>query len=85
MKEFNFTITDPAGIHARPAGLLVRQAQPYTSEISVLKGERKANAKSMLSMMGLGAKSGETVIIKAEGADEETAIVELEAFFKANL
>jgi len=85
MKEFNFTITDPAGIHARPAGLLVRQAHPYTSEISVLKGERKANAKSMLSMMGLGAKSGETVIIKAEGADEETAIVELEAFFKANL
>jgi len=85
MKEFNFIITDPAGIHARPAGLLVRQAQPYASEIAVTKGDRTANAKSMLSMMGLGAKSGETVLVKAEGADEETAIVELEAFFKKNL
>ncbi len=85
MKEFSYTITDPAGIHARPAGLLVKQAQPYASEVSIVKAEKTANAKSMLSVMGLGAKSGDTVIVRAEGADEDTVIVELEAFFKDNL
>lgn len=85
MKEFTYTITDPAGIHARPAGLLVKQTQPYASEVTILKGDKEANAKSMLSIMGLGAKNGETVTFRAEGADEETAVAEMEAFFKENL
>ncbi|MEG0074946.1 MAG: HPr family phosphocarrier protein [Eubacterium sp.] len=85
MKEFTYTISDPAGIHARPAGLLVKKTQPYTSEVSLVKEDRTANGKSMLSVMGLGAKNGETIIVQAEGADEDTAIVELEAFFKENL
>lgn len=85
MKEFNYTITDPAGIHARPAGLLVKKTQPYASEITIVKEGKTANAKSMLSIMGLGAKNAETITIQAEGDDEDTAIVELEAFFKENL
>lgn len=85
MKEFTFTITDPAGIHARPAGLLVKQAQPYASEVTLIKDDKTANAKSMLSVMGLGAKSGETITVQAEGADEDKAAAELETFFKENL
>ncbi|MDD2414002.1 MAG: HPr family phosphocarrier protein [Eubacteriaceae bacterium] len=85
MKEFTYTVTDPAGIHARPAGLLVKQAQPYASEVSIEKEDKTANAKSMLSVMGLGAKNGDTVKVVAEGADEDNAIAELEAFFKENL
>ncbi|MDO4289119.1 MAG: HPr family phosphocarrier protein [Eubacterium sp.] len=85
MKEFNYTLTDPAGIHARPASLLVKKTQPYASEISLVKEDKTANAKSMLSIMGLSAKNGETVTVRAEGADEETAIAELETFFKENL
>lgn len=85
MKEFNYTLTDPAGIHARPAALLIKKTQPYASEITLVKDGKTANAKSMLSIMGLSAKNGETVTVQAEGADEETAITELEAFFKENL
>lgn len=85
MKEFTYTITDPAGIHARPAGLLVKKTQPYASEVSLIKDGKTAIGKSMLSVMGLGAKNGEIVTVQAEGADEDTAIVELEAFFKENL
>ncbi len=85
MKEFTYTITDQAGIHARPAGLLVKQTQPYASEVTLIKGDKKGNAKSMLSVMGLGAKHGETVTVQAEGPDEDEVIVELEDFFKNNL
>lgn len=85
MKEFTYTITDPAGIHARPAGILVKKTQPYASEVTLVKGDKQANAKSMLSVMGLGAKNGETVTVKVEGADEADAAAELETFFKENL
>ena len=85
MKEFTYTITDPAGIHARPAGLLVKQTQPYASEVSIVKDGKKANAKSMLSVMGLGAKHGEEIVVQADGADEAEVIAAMEDFFKNNL
>lgn len=85
MKEFSYVISDQAGIHARPAGLLVKQTQPYESEVTLIKGDKKGNAKSMLSVMGLGAKHGEEVVVQAEGPDEDEVIVELEDFFKNNL
>ncbi|MQM72411.1 HPr family phosphocarrier protein [uncultured Pseudoramibacter sp.] len=85
MKEFTYTITDPAGIHARPAGILVKKTQPYASEITLVKGDKQANGKSMLSVMGLGARNGDEITVQAEGADEADAIAELEAFFKENL
>ena len=85
MKEFTYTITDPAGIHARPAGILVKKTQPYASEIPLVKGDKQANGKSMLSVMGLGARNGDEITVQAEGADEADAIAELEAFFKENL
>ena len=75
MKEFNYKITDPAGIHARPAGLLVKKTQPYASEISLVKDGKTGNGKSMLSVMGLGAKNGENITVQADGPDEDTAIV----------
>ena len=85
MKEFTNTITDTAGIHARPAGILVKKTQPYASEITLVKGDKQANGKSMLSVMGLGARNGDEITVQAEGADEADAVAELEAFFKENL
>ena len=85
MKEFKYVITDPEGIHARPAGILVKQAAGYQSTVKIAKGEKSADAKRIFGVMGLGVKSGEEVTITVEGADEEKAIAELEAFFKENL
>ena len=85
MKEFKYVITDPEGIHARPAGILVKQAAGYQSTVKIAKGEKSADAKRIFGVMGLGVKTGEEVTITVEGADEEKAIAELESFFKENL
>ena len=85
MKEFKYVITDPEGIHARPAGILVKQAAGYQSTVKIAKGEKSADAKRIFGVMGLGVKTGEEVIITVEGADEDTAAAELETFFKENL
>ena len=85
MKEFKYVITDPEGIHARPAGLLVKQAAGYKSDIKIGKGEKMADAKRIFGVMALGVKTVEEIVMTAEGEDEDTAITELEEFFKANL
>lgn len=85
MKEFQYVITDAEGIHARPAGLLVKKAKEFSSAIAIKKGEQSGDAKKIFSVMGLAAKKGETVTVCVEGADEDTAAPALEAFFKENL
>ena len=85
MLEFKHKIKDPVGLHARPAGLLVKKAWEYQSKISLMKDNRTADAKSMLSIMALGAKTENELLIRIEGQDEEVAMTELEQFFEANL
>ncbi len=85
MKEFSYTITDPVGIHARPAGLLAKAAKACQSTVTLYKGEKSANVTRLMAVMGLGVKCGDTVKVTAEGADEDTAIAEMETFFKENL
>lgn len=85
MKQFKYSITDPQGMHARPAGLLVKTAGSFASNITIEKSGKAVDAKRIFGIMGLGIKSGEEVVITVEGEDEETAAVELEKFMKENL
>ena len=85
MKEFNFVVRDELGIHARPAGLLVKEAAKFQSSVKIQKGAKEADAKRIFGIMGLAVKKGEEVVIKADGADEDEAIKALEAFFNENL
>ena len=85
MKQFNYVITDEIGIHARPAGLLVKEAKAFTSKITIEANGKKAEATKLMALMQLGVKKGAEVVITAEGADEEAAIAKLEAFMKENL
>ena len=85
MKEFNYTIKDPEGIHARPAGILVKEASKYSSEINIFKGDKPADAKRIFAVMGLGVKNGDNIKITVSGADEDAAAEALEKFFKENL
>ena len=85
MKEFEFVVTDPQGIHARPAGLLVKEAKKFESNISVFKGARKGDLKKIFTVMALGVKQGEAIKVQVEGADEEQAASAVEAFLKENL
>ncbi len=85
MKSFEYTIKDPVGIHARPAGLLVKEVKKYTSTVTIAKGEKSVNALKLMALMGMGIKQGDTVKVTVDGADEDTAAAEIEAFFNANL
>ena len=58
MKSINYTITDELGIHARPAGLLVKLAAGFQSDITIVKDGKEANAKRIMALMGLGATKG---------------------------
>lgn len=85
MKEFKYVITDELGIHARPAGLLVKEAAKFQSDIKIKKGEKEADAKRIFGIMGLAAKKDDEIVLTADGADEADAIAAIEEFLKANL
>ena len=85
MKEFKYVITDELGIHARPAGLLVKEAAKFQADIKIKKGEKEADAKRIFGIMGLAAKKGDEIVLTADGTDEADAIAAIEDFLKANL
>lgn len=85
MKSFSYVITDAVGIHARPAGMLVKEVAKHKSVIMIDNGTKQVNAKKLMAVMSMGVKKGHTVTITAEGEDEVEAIAAMEEFFKTNL
>lgn len=85
MKSFTYTITDEVGIHARPAGLLVKEAKKFASKTVINKDGKKAEAGKLMALMGLGVKCGDAVEVEITGDDEETAYEALKEFFEKNL
>ncbi len=86
MKQFTYTITDPVGIHARPAGLLAKAAKALDSTIKISKADGKtAEAKKLMAVMGLGVKTDETITFTIEGGDEEASAAAMEQFCKDNM
>ncbi|MDE7171488.1 MAG: HPr family phosphocarrier protein [Oscillospiraceae bacterium] len=86
MKEFKYTVTDELGIHARPAGLLVKLAKTFSdTTVTITKEGNTVKASQLMKLMGLGVKKGNEVTVTADGAAEDEAIAALEAFFKENL
>lgn len=85
MKSFEYVIKDELGIHARPAGVLVKEVKKYESRITIQKGDREVEASRLMALMGMGVKCGDKIIVNAEGADEDTAIEQIGAFFRNNL
>ena len=79
MPEATFKIKNKVGLHARPATVFVREAMKFKSTIMVTCGEKTVNAKSMLSVLTLGAEQGMPLTVKAEGDDAEEALKALEA------
>ena len=81
MKEFTYTIKEPVGIHARPAGMLAKEAKTCQSTVTIVD----KNGKSVDATRGMGIKCGDTVTVKIEGADQDTAAPALEKFFNEHL
>ena len=80
MKEFHFTVGDPNGMHARPAGALAACAKRFACAIRVRHGEKEADAKRLLSLMRLGATHGALLTFEIRGEDEDAAATALESF-----
>lgn len=85
MKQFAYTVTDKLGIHARPAGDLVKLAKEFNSTVKVSCNGKTVDAKRLIALMSLGAKQDHTVTVEIEGDDENAAAEKLETFFKQNL
>lgn len=85
MRTLSYTISDELGIHARPAGKLVKEAKSFGCNITIeCKGE-SADAKKLFAVMGLGVKHGDQIVVSCDGDNEEEAVDALERFLKLNL
>jgi len=86
MEQFTYVIKDKDGIHARPAGLLVKQAKQYeNSKITLTKDGDSADLKKLFALMKLGIKQGEEVTVTIEGGDERQAAAVMLDFLQNNL
>ncbi len=86
MKQFTYTITEPVGIHARPAGLLVKAAKALDSTVTVTKSDgSSAEAAKLFALMTLGVKQGDTVTVTVEGGCEDANIEVMKKYFEENL
>ena len=84
MKEITLTVQHEVGLHARPAALFVKTAGRFKSDIQVTKDSHTANAKSILSVLGLAAGQGAVITVRAEGPDEDDAVAALQALVESN-
>lgn len=85
MTEFTYTITDEVGIHARPAGNLVKKAKEIGNKITLSCNGKSAEATKLMAIMSMGVKKGMDVKVTVEGDNEAEAAKEMELFFKENL
>jgi phosphocarrier protein HPr len=85
MKEFTYIVKDELGIHARPAGMLVKLTTKFKSDVKIKKGTSEINLNRLIQLMSLQVKHGDEVTIKANGEDEDLAILEIEKFMVNNL
>ncbi len=84
MQTLTITVHNKVGLHARPASLFVQAAMACQSVITVKKGEKCGNAKSIMGMLALGVNQDDEIIIQAEGADEQQAITALKKLVEEN-
>ena len=82
MKEFKYVVTDPEGIHARPAGMLVKAVKEFSCDIKIAKDGKAMNCKAIF---GLAVKQGEEVTLTFDGEDEDAAYEAISNFMKENL
>jgi phosphocarrier protein len=84
MTEFTYTIKEEMGLHARPAGVMVKELKALPCNVLISCGNRKADAKKMFALMAMGVKCGETVTVTIEGENDEKAKEYLLKFFNEN-
>ncbi len=82
MIEREVTVTNRAGLHTRPASMIVRTAAQFKSEFFIHKDGYEINGKSIIGVMTLAAEQGAALILQLDGPDEEEAFTALAALFE---
>ncbi len=82
MKEIVITVKNPTGLHTRPGTEFVQLAKTFESDIIVKKGEKEANAKSIVKLLKIGISCGDEITVSASGSDEDKAIEALTAYIE---
>lgn len=85
MTKQKVTVKNQSGLHLRPAGILCRTAMLYKSHITLNHEDTTANAKSVLSVLGAGVKTGDEIEITCEGVDEQEALEAIVKLFESGL
>lgn len=86
MQEFEYTIKDPVGVHARPAGVLIKTAGAFKCDIALFAKDQKISLKgSIFQLLGLGIRCGEKIKISCSGDDEVQAAQQLQTVLQENL
>ena len=84
MMKKEVTIKFVNGVEASPIALLVQTANRFSSSIYIESGDKKVNVKSIMGMMTLGLNAGESVVVSAEGTDEQAAIENIEKYLSSH-
>ena len=86
MKQFVYTVKDPQGIHARPAGMIAKLAKEYEdTAITISCNGKETKASALMKLMGLGVKGGNVITVTTDGANENAAIIAMSNFIQNNL
>ena len=85
MIEFQHTVKDPNGMHARPAGLFVKTLAPFSSEVTVHYGEKSVSGRKLIALLALSIKCGDTVTVTVSGEDEKKAAEALRVYLDSHL
>jgi len=85
MKEIRYVLKDELGLHARPAGLLVKSLANWQSEVNVVTPAKTVNARRLMAVMSLALKQGQELVMTFSGPDEDAAADAALEFLKANL
>lgn len=84
MKEFTYTITDPVGIHARPAGMLAKKAAELDSTVTIIKDGKSVDTRRLMALMQLGIKENDEITVRIEGGNEDRNAHEILTFLEIN-
>ncbi|SFL35546.1 phosphocarrier protein [Lachnospiraceae bacterium KH1T2] len=85
MQTFEYKITDEVGLHARPAGLLVKAAKQYKSDIKIEYNGKSSSAKALMAIMAMGIMKDAVIKVSVEGEDEAEAFEGIKKFMEENL
>lgn len=84
MKEFTYKITDPIGIHARPAGMLAKKAAELDSTVTIIKDGKSVDTRRLMALMQLGIKESDEITVRIEGGNEDRNAHEILTFLESN-